>query len=220
MNNVVNTIEFGNKHAIPKLSILILTIPNRAAKLKRLVSFLIKQCKGLENEVEIVTTFDRKQIRIGEKRNIALRASRGNYVTFIDDDDFISDDYVYEILSVLQYGPDCVGFKVKCEMKDIMGKVTEKSNAIISNRYDDWYHDGFEKIGDDLFKYRQFIYHKSPVRREIALQVGFKDMVMGEDYEYALRLKPLLKHERFINKYLYYYDFQKEPGGPNKRYAK
>lgn len=207
-------------HENPILSILVLTIPDRRDKFNGLIDELKRQANGYA--VEIVSVFDPKKIRIGEKRNIAVRASSGLYLTFIDDDDFVSEDYISEIMFALESSPDCVGFKVKCEWKDLRGEIEKTSNAIISNRYDDWYHNGKEEINGEIFHIRQFHYHKTPVRREIYTKVkAFKsDMVKGEDYDLAKRIKPHLKTERFIDKYLYYYHFQKEPGGVEKRYAR
>jgi len=45
------------------------------------------------------------------------------------------------------------------------------------------------------------------VKRELALQVPFKEINFGEDADYAKRLKPLLKSEHSIHKVLYHYDY-------------
>jgi len=221
MNKDIEPIwEFGEENETPVLSILILTIHTRKKEFRALVDFLSEQAKHFPNEVEIISFYDEKEMRIGPKRDLALGKARGLYVQFWDDDDWASDDYFFHMIPALKRNTDGVGFKVKCEMRDINGKVVEKSNAIICNRFADWYHEGTETIGGEVFNYRQFLYHKSPIRRELALRIGFKDMRMGEDYDFGKRLKPLIKRSEFINKYLYYYNFRKEPGGPNKRYAR
>jgi hypothetical protein len=62
----------------------------------------------------------------------------------------------------------------------------------------------------DGYKYVRSIYHKTPVKRDIALQCMFPNKSFGEDYEYSMRLKPLLKNEIFIDKILYNYNFKYE----------
>jgi hypothetical protein len=50
--------------------------------------------------------------------------------------------------------------------------------------------------------------HYNPVRRELALQVGFPDINFMEERDYAYRLRPLLKTEVVIPDTLYFYDFR------------
>jgi hypothetical protein len=45
----------------------------------------------------------------------------------------------------------------------------------------------------------------NPIKRKIALSVGFLDISVGEDYDYSLRLKPLLKTEVYIKTPIYFY---------------
>jgi glycosyltransferase involved in cell wall biosynthesis len=51
-----------------------------------------------EFPVEHLILMDNKRRTVGEKRDALLRAAKGNYVAFVDDDDFISPDYVSLIL--------------------------------------------------------------------------------------------------------------------------
>jgi len=189
----------------PILSILILTIPNRKEKFNRLISELHRQAAGFPNQVEVISVYDNKTVRIGKKRQMAIEVATGQYIKFIDDDDFIYGGYLMEVIPELQKNPDCIGFKFKCEFRDINGRMEEVSNAIMSNRFDDWYHEGYETINGEIFRYRQMIYHKSPIKSEYVKEVGFKDMASGEDYDFAKRIKPYLKN------------FQTEPG---QRYAR
>ena len=69
----------------------------------------------------------------------------------------------------------------------------------------------------DGYKYVRSIYHKTPVKREIALKAMFPDKSFGEDYEYSMRIKPFLSKEIFINKVLYYYNYKYE--NPQTKYG-
>lgn len=154
-------------------------------------------------------------VTIGQKRNDLLEKADGEWVVFVDDDDSIPGHYVDRVCkALLAYSPDCVGYKIACTFKDIQGKFVRSAIAKVSRVYEDWYEN------KDGFDYAQMIYHKNPVRKALAMQVKFPDQSFAEDYDYAKRLKPLLKTEAFIDDYLYYYRFIEEPGGPAKRYPK
>ena len=75
-----------------KLSILILTIPNRKRMFDKLISELNNQFTDEKfipfEDYEILIQSDTDKT-IGEKRNELLQRARGEYIAFIDDDDMI-----------------------------------------------------------------------------------------------------------------------------------
>lgn len=185
-----------------KLSILIATITERGQKFRNLRAKLLDQ---QADNVEVISICDNKEISIGSKRQKLLEMASGDYIVFIDDDDDISDNYVTSILANL--GKDAVGFLIECTFNG-----TGKCMASASSKYKQWAED------HDGFKYVRSIYHKTPVRRELALQCGgFKDMRFGEDHDYSMRIMPLIKDENFINEVMYYYQYIHEEH--NKKYG-
>ena len=164
-------------------------MPSRADSYLKLMDSINNQYDG--NEVEIITDMSMAD-NIGVKRNNLLNMSSGEYVVFIDDDDTISNNYVRYILDAM--GADCIG---------ISGIISTNGTAFkqwhISKDYGSWY----EK--DNI--YYRTPNHISPVRREIALQVGFPEIVHGEDYAYSMGLLPLLKTENKIKENIYRYNF-------------
>lgn len=186
------------------LSILICTIESRKAKFDLLFSKLTEQKNRIMLGVdacEIIFECDNKEISIGQKRQSLLNRSKGVWVVFIDDDDEISESYISKILNELVINqPDSIGFKIEC---DIEGK---KETAIASNKYSDWCDN------KDGFRYCRTPYHKTPIKRNIALQIGYKDMRFGEDYDYSKRLKEsrLIKNESQIDEVMYYYNYKYE----------
>lgn len=173
-----------------KISILIATMPSRAGHLFRLGGILAPQ---LNDNVEVVVDCS-MDYNIGSKRQIMLSIAKGDYVVYIDDDDIISDDYISKVLKACESGADCIG---------ISGKVTtdgqNEKRWHISKDYGSWY----EK--DNI--YYRTPNHISPVRRELALKTGFKPMDNGEDYDYSIRLLPLLKTECKVKGDLYFYAY-------------
>src|SRR3990172_1178103 len=89
------------------LSILICSLESRFELLKQLHFHLFKQIYTLNalGKVEVICNVDNKQKTTGQKRNELLQAARGKYISFIDDDDWVADEYVNEILKAAQ--SDC-----------------------------------------------------------------------------------------------------------------
>jgi hypothetical protein len=116
-------------------------------------------------------------------------------------------DYIDQILQAIKTEPDCVGMLIDCDMQGV------KRNAIASLKYNNW---GENKDG---FKYVRSPYHKTPVKRWIALKAGFPDKRFGEDYEYSMRLinSGLLKTEVMVKSPIYFYRYKYE--NPKTKYG-
>lgn len=181
-----------------KLSILICTLEEREGKLKRLLDVLNPQ---INENVEIIVKSDSGQMSIGTKRNALLHEATGEYISFIDDDDLVSDNYVTKILEAIKTNPDCCGLK---------GTITFQGQCpktfIHSIQYKNW----FEENGI----YYRCPNHLNPVKRELALQTSFKEISFGEDRDYSIRLSPLIQKEEMIEDHIYYYLYEKS-GPPN-----
>jgi len=181
----------------PILSILLPTISTRASQFARLEAHVRAQSDG--KPVEILSECDNKEISIGRKRQNLLEKASGEWVVFIDDDDWIADDYVDSILAALSENPDCVGFLIRCTTN---GKNPVMAKA--SLKYKSW------GENEDGFVHTRAPYQKTPVRRSIALLVGFPDLRYAEDREYSRGLVKHLKTEVFIDKILYEYRYVHE----------
>lgn len=79
-------------------SILITAIPERYHSVQPLLHSLLEtQSVARRPDVELLYLMDSKRRTVGEKRNALLDMAVGEYVTFIDDDDEVSPDYVERI---------------------------------------------------------------------------------------------------------------------------
>ena len=178
-----------------KLSILICTVDTRNA------TELIKQLS--RHDIELLWLGDNRQMSIGEKRNWLLSMAKGEYVVFIDDDDEVSDMYVDELLKGCESGADVVCFNVMyCPV------VGEPMPVIYSKDYEDT---------TEKDHYRRVPNHLMCFNRELALSVMFKEVNFGEDYDFAQRMKPLIKTEHRIKKVLYNYRYSFENSESEKR---
>jgi hypothetical protein len=90
------------------LSILTPTIPGRERQLQSLQWRIEEQIGG--QAVEHLILSDNRKRSIGAKRQALLDIARGQYITFVDDDDDIADSYVEELLTAAASGADVITF--------------------------------------------------------------------------------------------------------------
>lgn len=179
------------------LTIMLPTTIDRREQFAELLEEIKRQIavNEFQDIVEIIINEDNKEISIGKKRQELLEASSGKWVVGIDSDDWISEDYLSEIIYALKNNPhiDHVGFLEDC---DING---EKSLSIFSIRHKHWAEnfDGYDHI--------RCANPKSVILREKALMVGFEDSRFGEDRVFSEAVTSLLSSEIFIEKPLYLY---------------
>lgn len=184
------------------LSILIPSLNERASTLTKLLREIEEQifvtCSS--EIVEIIVEMDNREITTGAKRNSLLKKASGEYVVFIDDDDWISMSYLRRILIALESKPDVIGFNGWME--------TNGQNRQLWYISKDFPYETRRGLNGQI-SYLRFNNHLSPIKREIAQQIGYKDITIGEDYDYAVRLKEsgLIKTEVRIEKELYHYHY-------------
>jgi hypothetical protein len=154
--------------------------------------------------VEIRLMTDSGEKSIGSKRNMLLKHANGEYVTFIDDDDRVSDDYVARILQAIESNPDVVGIEL---IHTVDGRHLGYTRHSI--KYDHWYQEPDPDKPGCWFFYRN-PNHLNPVKRELAVQVGYPDLRFGEDREYSMKLLPLLNSEVYLSNPIYFYQETKK----------
>jgi len=89
--------------------------------LPKVLNKLFEQAKG--KSVEVMCLLDNKKMTLSEKRNIAITAARGRFISFVDDDDMVEDDYVDKILEAIKSKPDasCIVFDVMVHGYNVEG---------------------------------------------------------------------------------------------------
>ena len=107
-----------------KLSILILSIPSRFDIVRPLIDKLMDQI-GDKEDVEILSLMDNKSLHIYEKRNELMKIARGSHLTWLDDDDDISDNYVSKLTETIENNPDVdvISFNQICYLNGIEARV-------------------------------------------------------------------------------------------------
>lgn len=181
-----------------KLSILIATTVDRRDMFNNLYIEFKTQIAllDLQNEVEVVYIEDDKQMSIGNKRNELLKLASGEWIVFFDSDDKPNKRYVEMIYNTILNNPDidCIGINVNMTTNGL-----NPQRCCHRLTYKEW------KNNVDGWDYVRNITHFNPVKRELALKTGFKDLRFGEDKDYSDRLFPLLTKEFYIEEPLFDY---------------
>lgn len=137
---------------------------------------------------------------VSNARNIGLDVARGEYVTFIDDDDYISPDYLKDLIDVSS--SDCVGLSDSIYFED-ESRVLDKYNI---------HHREFLKLHNtenpSLFSARRFF--NGPVMKLIhrsiigdrRFDIRFKN---GEDSLFMALISNRIKKLRFASEGAVYY---------------
>lgn len=180
----------------PILSILICTIIERKKIFDLLLTELNRQIKPYGSRIEVLFESDNKQMSIGKKRQILLDKSIGKYIVYFDDDDWIYPDFVFRIMVALESSPDCVGIVI-----DMTTNLIKPQICCHSLKYPEW------KERVDGYDYVRNVTHRNPVRRDLAIKIGFDDKRYGEDKKYSDLVTLLCKTEVFISTPIFRYQY-------------
>lgn len=183
------------------LSVLIATIKEREASFNLLRDELERQLEeyNLEDKVEVVFYQDNKEASIGYKRNCLLNMAKGEYITFIDDDDMINEYYLPLIVQKLEQDkPDCIGFKLKMTTNGENPQVCDHS---LRHKKEGW------QDNQKGFDYIRAVTHFNPVKRKLALKVGFPEIRYAEDKPYSDKITQLCFKETYIDAFMIYYQY-------------
>ena len=180
------------------LSILILTTYDRLNFLNQMMSYLSVQNKSLLQRTEILINCDAKVKSIGQKRNESLQSATGKYVVFIDDDDYITPNYLDEIFKGIDLGVQHIG---------IYGTYIPDNNHCKAA--------GFKCSMNYLWDFDPVnnVYLRGPqhicvIKSEIAISVKYPEISFGEDREYSIQITPLISSEYLIDKPIYIYKYR------------
>jgi len=183
-----------------KWSILILGISERFDNVKKLILKLEEQIKkiNLVKEIEILTLIDNKVRTVGKKRQSLIDISNGEFVSFIDDDDDVSDDYIETIYNtlVVNGNVDVITFKQ-------IARINQDPDTPIIFSLNHETNDDY--IAGGIIKRKPF--HMCIWNSNLAKSVKFPDISKTEDWFWLKQLCEKAKKEYHIDKFLHYYIF-------------
>lgn len=179
------------------LSILVCSVTNRFNTfLPNIINKLQSQADNFD-DVEIICLIDNKKIMLGDKRNQMVNIAIGDYVTFVDDDDDIADNYVEKLYLATDSKADVITFRV-----DVSLNGGEYKPCYYSKDYPNDY--------NEPDSYHRLPNHIMCIKRELVLATPYKSILRGEDSAFAKDLLPKIKTECALNDTLYFYNFNQE----------
>jgi len=189
----------------PLLSILVCSIPSRV---KNFLPFIIKELndQALGMPVEILCLLDNKISSVGKKRNDLIALAQGQYIAFVDDDDWVADDYVKSLCETIENsrsiflgkegkepGPDVILFDAIVTLDGGPGKRCVYDLAMARKDLDTHYERGPQ--------------HITATKASLAKNILFQEISLGEDFEWGWELQKRAESQVKIPKTLYYYKF-------------
>jgi hypothetical protein len=190
---------------LPTWTILVPTLTERRALFERLMNVLLPQTEAFAGRVLVTGWLNDGRPPLPVIRQTLVETAATDYVSFVDDDDLVTEDYVISVMWALASWPDYVGFQVQCYEND-------RPTAVAYHSLDNGkWHNG------DGRHYRD-ISHINPIRTELARKADFSRTRPGrpEDRAWAdqLRRGKVLKSEVVIDRILYHYLYStsREPG--------
>lgn len=164
------------------LSVLTPAVPSRWRQIQDLSANLLKQIG--DGPAEHLILVDNKRRTVGEKRDALLRAAKGRYVAFVDDDDDVAPCYVARILEAAKTDPDVITFDQHSNVEGLIAVI----NFRLGNPNEPFR--GIRPTGDGapLPTVKRGAWHVCAWRRSIAIQSSFPRSNYGEDLAFCAPL--------------------------------
>lgn len=182
----------------PTWSILVPTLGERRDLFGRLMSGLLPQLDEHGGRVRVVGWFNNGSPSLPKIRQTMIEQAQTDYVSFVDDDDLVSPDYVAEIVAALETRPDYVGFQVQCY----------SDGAPIAVAYHSL---EFQRWRNLPGRFERDISHINPIRTVLARRASFARTREGgaEDRDWAgqLRRAKILRTQVVVPRIMYHYLF-------------
>lgn len=203
-----------------KVSIII-PIYNTQKYLKKCVESLIKQsynnieiilindgstddskniCLNLKNKDKRIIFLDQKNKGVSSARNLGLKNAQGNYITFIDSDDYVDKDYIKKMLEcIIKNNADIC----ECSVQKIdehghnLDIIALKNEIIECREYIKERYANLNNITD-------FVTHKM-FKKSVLAKNKFPKYNYSEDYIFLTHILENVDKLVIIDKILYYY---------------
>lgn len=160
----------------------------------------VEICKKWEKDNNNIIFIDSLNKGVSEARNKGLEISKGDYICFIDSDDYIDKNYIKILLQTALYENADI---VECNYKRVLenGNLIEKKDLkeyCKTNTYD--------IIHDFLYglQFSNTVWNKI-FKKDILNNVKFKPYATSEDFNFLAHVYLNVKKKVNVNKYLYYY---------------
>jgi hypothetical protein len=155
-------------------SVLIPTMTGREGSLRKLITQIREKVSRAAPmlRVEYLTYFDNRETSIGLKRQWLLERASGKYMSFVDDDDDITDAYVEDLAETI---------RGEYHVMRLRGQISQFTFT----------HSTENKITDTMATdqgFRRPPNHLNPMMTDVARIISFRNAVRAEDLEWTIRL--------------------------------
>lgn len=177
-----------------KLSILIPSVFERDAR-----ELFAKLNAQATQDTEILVLVDNRRRSTGQKRQALLDAAQGQFITCLDDDDMISDDYIPEIIKAITSNPhtDLIVFN---EESTLNGE-----NPFIVRPGIEYENEGVHKEDGEWVDITRKPWHWCVFAAAHAKSATFPDAYIDDDWYWVRQMLPKIKVQTRIDKVLRYY---------------
>lgn len=196
-------------------SVLICSIPERYHTVQPLLlSLLEHQHMARMPDVELLMLLDNRRRSVGAKRNALLAAARGEYISFVDDDDEVARDYVQKLYRAIcqtrktDIPADVVCFGQRCTLQP-HGVIHECTYSLAhwKDRAPEARRQLAPSDKPNTLNWSGPPAHTMVWRRAILEGIRFPEKQFGEDVEWVDQCCAKAKTELQIPGVLYFYNF-------------
>jgi len=155
-------------------SVLIPTMPGREESFRALVSSIHEKIARIcpDIRVEMCVAFDNRETSIGMKRQHLLTQAKGKYLSFIDDDDEITDAYIEDLYETIRGSYSVMRLRGRIDPYTFTHSLENPITGMMAS-------------GEVFLRPPN---HLNPMMTDIARFIPYKDAFRGEDLEWTLRM--------------------------------
>ena len=165
-------------------------------------------CRKLSEDHSEVTFESVEHRGVADVRNYGLKRAKGDYIMFVDSDDYVKESYVEHMVSAIEEDPECdlaicsydrIIYGGEYPIISLIKPGIMSRDQYLIGTLEDPGHHYFGVLWNKIFK------------RNIIIENGLefqRDISLGEDFVFSLNYLKYAKKVNVINDILYYYCYQ------------